>query len=110
MSWCVLLVVAVGRLDLDLNGLSRMSLARRSKAGVFLPTQSRLSSRFFLRLTCVRVMMEQVAQGKQAQLKVFGKDYPTKDGTGIRDYLHICDRELDHLHICDRELTLEQIA
>ena len=33
----------------------------------------------------------QIAAGRRAQLKVFGSDYPTADGTGIRDYLHVMD-------------------
>ena len=33
----------------------------------------------------------QVAVGKLEQLKVFGNDYPTKDGTGVRDYIHVVD-------------------
>ena len=33
----------------------------------------------------------QVATGKLKQLSVFGNDYPTKDGTGVRDYIHVVD-------------------
>ena len=33
----------------------------------------------------------QVAAGRQPVLEVFGNDYPTKDGTGIRDYIHVMD-------------------
>ena len=33
----------------------------------------------------------QVAAGRRDQLRVFGQDYPTPDGTGIRDYLHVMD-------------------
>ena len=39
----------------------------------------------------------QVAVGKLAQLKVFGNDYDTPDGTGVRDYIHVDD--LAHGHI-----------
>ena len=45
----------------------------------------------------------QVAAGRREQLRVFGNDYPTHDGTGIRDYLHVMDLAdahavtLDHL-------------
>ena len=34
----------------------------------------------------------QVAIGRRAQLQVFGDDYDTIDGTGVRDYIHVCDR------------------
>lgn len=39
----------------------------------------------------------QVAVGKLKQLTVFGNDYPTKDGTGIRDYIHVVDLAKGHL-------------
>ncbi|MGZ8193203.1 MAG: UDP-glucose 4-epimerase GalE [Methylobacter sp.] len=39
----------------------------------------------------------QVAIGKLAQLPVFGNDYPTRDGTGIRDYIHVVDLVKGHL-------------
>jgi UDP-glucose 4-epimerase len=39
----------------------------------------------------------QVAVGRQPHLKVFGKDYPTPDGTGVRDYLHVVDLAQGHL-------------
>ncbi len=37
-----------------------------------------------------------VATGKLKQLSIFGNDYPTKDGTGVRDYIHVCDLALGH--------------
>lgn len=39
----------------------------------------------------------QVAVGKLEQLSVFGNDYPTPDGTGVRDYIHVVDLALGHL-------------
>ena len=39
----------------------------------------------------------QVAAGKLEQLNVFGDDYDTKDGTGVRDYLHVADLAIGHL-------------
>ncbi|MDR2874388.1 MAG: UDP-glucose 4-epimerase GalE [Methylobacillus sp.] len=39
----------------------------------------------------------QVAAGKLKQLSIFGDDYPTPDGTGIRDYIHVVDLALGHL-------------
>ncbi|PCG82815.1 UDP-glucose 4-epimerase GalE [Streptomyces sp. WZ.A104] len=35
--------------------------------------------------------LAQVAVGRRAELKVFGDDYPTPDGTGVRDYIHVAD-------------------
>ncbi len=39
----------------------------------------------------------QVAIGKLPKLRVFGDDYPTKDGTGIRDYIHVVDLAKGHV-------------
>lgn len=39
----------------------------------------------------------QVAVGKLQQLSVFGNDYPTADGTGVRDYIHVVDLAQGHL-------------
>lgn len=33
----------------------------------------------------------QVAAGKRLNLQIFGNDYPTKDGTNVRDYVHVLD-------------------
>jgi UDP-glucose 4-epimerase len=41
--------------------------------------------------------VSQVAIGKLAQLSVFGDDYPTPDGTGIRDYIHVVDLVKGHI-------------
>lgn len=43
----------------------------------------------------------QVAVGRLKQLSVFGGDYPTPDGTGIRDYIHIVDLAQGHLAALD---------
>lgn len=39
----------------------------------------------------------QVAVGRRDKLKVFGNDYPTPDGTGVRDYIHVVDLAQGHL-------------
>ena len=41
--------------------------------------------------------ISQVAVGRRASLKVFGNDYPTRDGTGARDYIHVQDLVEGHL-------------
>jgi len=38
-----------------------------------------------------------VATGKLKELSIFGNDYPTKDGTGVRDYIHVCDLAVGHV-------------
>ncbi|MBH0164228.1 UDP-glucose 4-epimerase GalE [Fictibacillus sp. 7GRE50] len=47
----------------------------------------------------------QVAAGKLDKLRVFGNDYDTKDGTGVRDYIHVEDLAIGHLRALDRVLT-----
>jgi UDP-glucose 4-epimerase len=44
----------------------------------------------------------QVAIGKHPEVLVFGSDYPTRDGTGVRDYIHVTDLALGHLRALDR--------
>ncbi|MBX3328470.1 MAG: UDP-glucose 4-epimerase GalE [Nitrospira sp.] len=39
----------------------------------------------------------QVAVGRRPHLNVFGNDYPTSDGTGVRDYIHVVDLAIGHL-------------
>lgn len=39
----------------------------------------------------------QVAQGKRSHVDIFGTDYPTPDGTCVRDYIHVCDLASAHL-------------
>ena len=43
----------------------------------------------------------EVALGKRAALAIFGTDYPTPDGTGIRDYIHVDDLACAHLRALD---------
>jgi UDP-glucose 4-epimerase len=45
--------------------------------------------------------MVQVAAGQRAALPVYGNDYPTRDGTGIRDYIHVMDLVEGHLAALD---------
>lgn len=40
----------------------------------------------------------QVAVGKLKELNIFGNQYPTKDGTGVRDYIHVVDLAMGHIH------------
>lgn len=56
--------------------------------------------------------ISQVAAGRREKLQIFGGDYPTPDGTGIRDYIHVADLAqahadaLDYLMRADRSLTV----
>ena len=46
----------------------------------------------------------QVAVGKLKELMVFGNDYPTVDGTGVRDYIHVVDLAIGHLKALEKVL------
>jgi len=46
--------------------------------------------------------ISQVAIGKRKELSVFGGDYPTPDGTGIRDYIHVVDLAKGHLKALEK--------
>lgn len=46
--------------------------------------------------------VSQVAVGKRPRLSVFGGDYPTPDGTGVRDYIHVVDLALGHVKALDK--------
>ncbi len=51
----------------------------------------------------------QVAVGKRDHLNVFGNDYPTPDGTGIRDYIHVVDLAKGHLKALEKILKQKGI-
>ena len=44
----------------------------------------------------------QVAIGRRPELSVFGNDYPTPDGTGVRDYIHVVDLAIGHLKAIEK--------
>lgn len=44
----------------------------------------------------------QTAIGQRSHVRVFGNDYPTPDGTGVRDYLHVCDLARGHVEAVNR--------
>ncbi len=44
----------------------------------------------------------QVAAGKREQVVIFGDDWPTPDGTGVRDYIHVVDLSRAHLKAIDK--------
>ncbi len=47
----------------------------------------------------------QVAVGKRSELAVFGNDYSTPDGTGVRDYIHVVDLALGHIKAIEKLKT-----
>ena len=51
----------------------------------------------------------QVAKGKRKYLSIFGNDYPTIDGTGVRDYIHVMDLAEGHIAALNRITTGIQV-
>lgn len=49
--------------------------------------------------------LARVANGTLEKLRVFGNDYPTHDGTGVRDYIHVVDLARGHVHALDYALA-----
>jgi UDP-glucose 4-epimerase len=49
----------------------------------------------------------QVAVGRREHLSVFGDDYPTPDGTGVRDYIHVVDLALGHVAALRRLFSID---
>jgi UDP-glucose 4-epimerase len=47
----------------------------------------------------------QVAIGRREKVSVFGNDYPTPDGTGVRDYIHVVDLAVGHLRALEKLAT-----
>lgn len=54
--------------------------------------------------------ISQVAVGKLETLSVFGDDYDTEDGTGVRDYIHVVDLALGHVKALDRVVKQQGVA
>jgi UDP-glucose 4-epimerase len=46
--------------------------------------------------------LSQVAVGKRGKLSIFGDDYDTIDGTGVRDYIHVVDLAVGHVKALDK--------
>ena len=51
----------------------------------------------------------QVSVGKLEKLGVFGNDYPTPDGTGVRDYIHVVDLAVGHVKAIEKLNSLEGV-
>ncbi|MCB0737654.1 MAG: UDP-glucose 4-epimerase GalE [Bacteroidetes bacterium] len=55
-------------------------------------------------------IIAEVASGKREKLMVFGNDYPTRDGTCVRDYIHVCDLANAHVKALEYMLGNDQIS
>jgi UDP-glucose 4-epimerase len=75
-----------------LRGLGCVSLRYFNAAGC----SAELGEDHFPETHLIPLVLE-VAQGRRAAIKVFGTDYPTPDGTCVRDYIHVLDLASAHL-------------
>jgi UDP-glucose 4-epimerase len=82
-------------------GLKSICLRYFNAAGASLDGQ--LGEDWSMTLNLIPLVMK-VALGKSKSIKVFGSDYPTRDGTCIRDYIHVVDLARAHV------LALEYLA
>jgi UDP-glucose 4-epimerase len=57
--------------------------------------QSTINGTLLTKVAC------ETAVGKRPQVSIFGTDYPTNDGTGVRDYIHVEDLASAHLNALD---------
>ncbi|HYI60961.1 MAG TPA: UDP-glucose 4-epimerase GalE [Acidimicrobiales bacterium] len=84
----------------ELHGMRSVSLRYFNAAGA--SADGRIGEDWTVTLNLVPLVMK-AALGRIPQVTVFGTDYPTRDGTGVRDYVHVEDladahvRALDHL-------------
>ncbi|BDH45251.1 UDP-glucose 4-epimerase [Salmonella enterica subsp. enterica serovar Choleraesuis] len=53
--------------------------------------------------------VSQVAAGKIGQVNIYGADYPTPDGTGVRDYIHVMDLARGHINALESNLLSKPI-
>jgi UDP-glucose 4-epimerase len=80
------------------HGLRSACLRYFNAAGAALDGQNGEDPRFVQNL--IPVVMN-VATGRSPSVRIFGNDYPTRDGTGIRDYVHVLDLADAHARALD---------
>ncbi|EKX67281.1 UDP-glucose 4-epimerase GalE [Streptomyces ipomoeae] len=86
------------------HGLGAVSLRYFNVAGAYGPCGERHDPESHL-----IPLVLQVAQGKRDAISVFGDDYPTPDGTCIRDYIHVADLAEAHLLALDAAVPGEHL-
>lgn len=79
------------------HGLSAVSLRYFNVAGAY----GRYGERHDPESHLIPLIL-QVAQGRRASVSIFGDDYPTPDGTCLRDYIHVADLAEAHLLALDK--------
>ena len=83
------------------HGFAAVSLRYFNVAGARIaPTAGALGERHATETHLIPIAL-QVAAGQRDELQVFGTDYPTPDGTCVRDYIHVLDLADAHLRALD---------
>jgi len=88
-----------------LKGIRYSALRYFNAAGY--DVRGRVKSRERNPANLLPVIME-AAAGMRAELRVFGDDYPTKDGTGVRDYVHVNDLAVAHVAALERMARMDE--
>jgi UDP-glucose 4-epimerase len=78
------------------HGLAAVSLRYFNVAGAYISEQHEIGERHSPETHLIPIAL-QVAAGKRDKLQLFGDDYPTIDGTCVRDYIHVEDLARAHL-------------
>ncbi|GGM25392.1 UDP-glucose 4-epimerase GalE [Micromonospora sonchi] len=78
------------------HGLAAVSLRYFNVAGAYLDGDTALGERHAPETHLIPIALE-VAAGRREKLQLFGDDYPTVDGTCVRDYIHVADLARAHL-------------
>jgi UDP-glucose 4-epimerase len=96
-GWTKLSVDAAIGAECTAHGLGAISLRYFNVAGAYIPgSGSPLGERHDPETHLIPIALD-VAAGKREKLQLFGDDYPTADGTCVRDYIHVGDLATAHL-------------
>lgn len=88
------------------HGLAAVSLRYFNVAGAYITGEHEIGERHDPETHLIPITL-QVAAGKRAKLQLFGDDYPTADGTCVRDYIHVADLARAHLLALDAAVAGE---
>ncbi|WP_433792211.1 UDP-glucose 4-epimerase GalE [Actinoplanes sp. CA-252034] len=88
------------------HGLAAISLRYFNVAGAYIAESHEIGERHDPETHLIPITL-QVAAGKRERLQLFGDDYPTVDGTCVRDYIHVADLARAHLLALDATVAGE---
>jgi UDP-glucose 4-epimerase len=90
------------------HGFAAVSLRYFNVAGALVTDDAAIGERHTVETHLIPIAL-QAAAGQRAQLLVYGTDYPTPDGTCVRDYIHVLDLAAAHLAAVDRARAGEHL-